>query len=84
MLEIFQDAGVHPKAANDLHAASAHAVARHGDRSRSSVGDEMLKSAGSPVRTICWAGSSDKMARRMTQHQVRTRSGVMRMLARIG
>jgi hypothetical protein len=28
--------------------ASAHAVARHSDRSRSSVGDEMLKSAGEP------------------------------------
>ena len=27
MLEIFEDAGVHPKAANDLHAASARAVA---------------------------------------------------------
>ena len=48
MLEVFQYAGVHPKAADDLHAASAHAVACHSDRSRPSVGDKMLQSAGEP------------------------------------
>ena len=48
VLEVLQDAGVHPKAADDLHAASAHAVACHSDRSRPGIGDEMLKSAGEP------------------------------------
>lgn len=33
-----------PKAADDLHAASARAVACHSDRGRPSVGNEMLKS----------------------------------------
>ena len=84
MLEVFQDAGVHPKAADDLYAASARAVACHSDRSRPGVGDEMLKSAGNPVRTISCAGNSDKTARRMTQHQVRARSDVMIRPARIG
>jgi hypothetical protein len=84
VLEVFQDAGVCPKAADDLHAASARAVACHSDRSRPGVSDEMLKSAGKPVRTIACAGNSDKTGRRMTQHQVRTRSDVMRRLARIG
>jgi hypothetical protein len=46
VLEVFQDGGVHPKAANDLHAASARAATCHSDRSRPGVGDEMLKSAG--------------------------------------
>ena len=48
VLEVFQDASVHPKAADDLHTASACAVACHRDRSRPGVGDEMLKSAGEP------------------------------------
>ena len=48
MLEVFQNAGVYPKAADDLHAASARTVACHSDRSRPGVGDEMLKSAGEP------------------------------------
>ena len=48
MLEVFQYACVHPKAADDLHAASAPAVACHSDRGRPGVGDEMLKSAGEP------------------------------------
>jgi hypothetical protein len=48
MLEVFQDAGVHPKAADDLHAASARAVTCHSDRSRPGVGNEMLNSAGEP------------------------------------
>ena len=39
---------------------------------------------GSPVRTICCAGSSDKTAKRMTQHQERTRSTAMTGLARTG
>jgi len=37
-----------PKAADDLRAASARAVACHSDRSRPGIGDEMLKSAGDP------------------------------------
>ena len=44
VLEVFQDAGVHPKAADDLHGASARTVACHSDRGRPSVGDEMFKS----------------------------------------
>ena len=48
VLEIFQDAGVHPEAANDLHAASAHAVACHSNGGRRSVGNEMLELAGKP------------------------------------
>ena len=48
VLEIFQDAGVHPKTADDLHAASGLAVTCHSDRGRSGVGHEMLKSAGEP------------------------------------
>jgi len=48
VLKVFQDGGVHPKATNDLHAAPARAVPRYSDRSRPSVGDEMLKSAGEP------------------------------------
>jgi len=48
VLEVFQDAGVCPKAADDLHGASACAVTCHGDRSRPGVGDEMLKSAKEP------------------------------------
>jgi len=46
VLEVFQYAGVDPKAADDLHAASAHTVACHSDRGRPSVGDEMFKAAG--------------------------------------
>jgi hypothetical protein len=48
MLEVFKQAGVRPKAANDLKAAAAHAVTCHSDCSRPSVGNEMLKSAGEP------------------------------------
>ncbi len=48
VLEIFQDGGVYPKAANDLHAATGRAVPCHGDRRRPRVGDEMLNSAGEP------------------------------------
>jgi hypothetical protein len=33
VLEVFQQAGVCPKAADDLYAASARAVACHSDRS---------------------------------------------------
>ena len=79
MLEVFEDAGVHPKAANDLCSASARIVACHSDRSRPGVGDEMLKSAGKSG----WSGNEEKTARRMTQPQVRTRSDVSTRLARI-
>jgi hypothetical protein len=48
VLEVFQDAGVHPKAADDLHTTAARDVACHSDRSRPGVGDEMLKLAGEP------------------------------------
>ena len=48
VLEVFQDPGVCPKAPDDLHAASALAVACHSDRSRPGVSDEVLKSAGEP------------------------------------
>jgi hypothetical protein len=48
VLEIFQQASVHPKAADDLKAAAARAVACHSNRSRPGVSDEMLKSAGEP------------------------------------
>jgi len=37
-----------PKAADDLHAASARALACHSNRSRPGVGDEMLQPAGAP------------------------------------
>jgi hypothetical protein len=46
VLEVFQQAGICPKAANDLKAAAAHAVTCHGECSRPGVGNEMLKSAG--------------------------------------
>jgi hypothetical protein len=48
MLEVFQQAGVHPKATNDLKAAAAHAVTCHSECSRPGVGNKMLKSAGQP------------------------------------
>jgi hypothetical protein len=48
VLEIFQDAGVHAEAADDLYAASAHAVACRSNGGRPSVGNEMLESAGKP------------------------------------
>jgi hypothetical protein len=53
MLAVFQDAGVHPKAADDPHAA-ALTVARHSDRGRSAVIYDMLTRPGSPVRTRRW------------------------------
>ena len=83
VLEIFQDGGVHPEAADDLHAASAHAVPCRSDGGRPSVGDECSSRPGSPVRTISCAGNSDKIASKMTQHQVRTRNDVLTRLARI-
>jgi len=61
VLEVFQDAGVHANAADDLNAASARAVACHRDRSRPGVGDEMLKSAGEP-------GSHHLLRRQQRQH----------------
>ena len=48
VLEVFQDAGVCQKAADDLHAASARAIACHSDRGRPGISDEVLKSAGKP------------------------------------
>jgi hypothetical protein len=48
VLEVFQNGGVHPKSTNYLHTASGRAVPSHSDRSRSSVGNEMLKLAGEP------------------------------------
>jgi hypothetical protein len=48
VLEVFQQAGVCPKAANDLKAAAAHAVTCHSDCSRPGVSNEMLKSAWKP------------------------------------
>jgi hypothetical protein len=48
VLEIFEDGGVHPKAGNDLHATTGRAVPCHSDRSRRSVGDEMLDSSRKP------------------------------------
>src|SRR5271163_3056912 len=48
MLEVLQDAGIEPKTPDDLRATSACAVTCHSDRSRPSVGDEMLKSARKP------------------------------------
>jgi hypothetical protein len=48
VLEVFQDAGICPKAADDLHAASARTVTCHSERSRPGVSDEVLKSAGEP------------------------------------
>ena len=46
MLEVLQNASVHPKAADDLRGASGCAVAGQSDRRRPRVGDEMLNSAG--------------------------------------
>ena len=43
MLEVLQDRSVHPKATDDPHAASARAVARHADRRRPGIGNQMLK-----------------------------------------
>jgi len=48
VLEVFQDAGVCQKAADDLHVASARAIACHSDRGRPGISDEVLKSAGKP------------------------------------
>jgi hypothetical protein len=44
----------------------------------------MLKSARESSPHHLLVGNKDKIARRMTQHQVRTRSKVIRRLARIG
>src|SRR5580692_10802737 len=43
MLEVLQNCGVQPKAADDPHAASARAVARHTYRRRPGMGNQMLK-----------------------------------------
>jgi len=48
VLEVFQDGGIHPKAADDLHAATGRTVPCDSDRGRPSIGDEMLNSAGEP------------------------------------
>ena len=48
VLEVFRDAGIYTKTADDLHGTSACAVTCHGDRSRPGVGNEMLKSAREP------------------------------------
>ena len=48
MLEVLQDAGVHPKAADDLCDTPARAVARHRDRRRPGIGNDVLNSAGKP------------------------------------
>jgi hypothetical protein len=77
VLEVLQNAGVYPKAADDLRGALGCAVSGHSDRSRPSVGDQMLNSAREPVRTISRAGSSDNTARPRTQHQVTTRSDMI-------
>ncbi len=61
MLEVLQDRGVHPKAADDPHAASARAVARHADRRRSGIGNEMLKFPRN-------AGSHHVLRRQQRQH----------------
>jgi hypothetical protein len=76
VLEVFQDASIHPKASDDPRDTSPRAVACHRDRCRPGVGDKCSISPGRPVRVISTAGNSDKTARRMTQHQVRTRSDV--------
>src|SRR5947209_9638610 len=61
VLEVFQYRSVCPKAADDLHAAAAHAVTCHSDCSRPSVGNEMLKSAGEP-------GSNHVLGRQQRQN----------------
>jgi hypothetical protein len=43
MLEALQDASVHPEQTDDLHTASASAIAYRGDRRRPGIGNEMLK-----------------------------------------
>ena len=78
VLEVFEDGGIQAEAANDLRAL-ARAVPRHSDRSRPSIGDEMLNSSRKSG-----SGNKDKIARRMTQPQVRNRSDVSSRLARIG
>ena len=42
-LEVTQDCGIQPKAADNPHAAAARAVARDTERRRHSIGNEMLK-----------------------------------------
>jgi hypothetical protein len=46
VLQVFQDAGVQPKAPNDPNGAPVQPVSRHCDRRRAGIGREMLKRAG--------------------------------------
>ena len=48
VLEVFPDTRVNRQAADNLGAPSGRAVACHSDRSRPSVSDEVLKTAGEP------------------------------------
>lgn len=47
-LEVLQDSGVHPKAANDPHIAAARTIPRNADRRGPGVGYEVFKLAGEP------------------------------------
>lgn len=48
MLEVLQDSGVYPKAADDHHTASTRAVTCHRDRCRPGIRDKMLDLARKP------------------------------------
>jgi hypothetical protein len=48
LLEVFQDSGVHPKAANDLCIAAARTIPRRADRGGPDVGYEVFNLAGEP------------------------------------
>ena len=60
MLEVLQNSGVGPKAANNPHATSAQAVASHRYRGRAGIGDKMLKLARK-------AGSRDCLRRQQRE-----------------
>ena len=60
MLEVLQNSGVGPKAANNPHATSAQAVASHRYRGRAGIGDKMLELARK-------AGSRDCLRRQQRE-----------------
>src|SRR5437660_966590 len=57
-LEVLQDSGVHPKAANDPHIAAARTIPRNADRRGPGVGYEVFKLAGSPIRIVFSSGNT--------------------------
>jgi hypothetical protein len=93
--DILQDAGVHANAANNPYAAPARPVTRYRDRCRPGIGYKMLKWGGDDGSHHlhrrkqrqggeCLPRQQRQGGEEKEQHQVRTRSDVMRRAARIG